>query len=67
MKRWLRPILLVSYVLAYGAFIAITVLAPDVLARTAAGGINVAVAAGLGLIGLAFVVAVAALAIPEGG
>ena len=64
-RRRLRPILFVTYVLAYGSFIAAAVLAPDVLARPAIDGVNVAVAWGMGLIALAFVTAVAALAMPE--
>ena len=65
MRRHLRPILLVAYVAAYGSFIAVTVTAPDTLARPMPGGVNVAVAWGMGLILLAFVTAVASLAIPE--
>ena len=58
--------LFLAYVAAYGSFIGVTVAAPDVLARPAPGGINVAVAWGMGLILLAFVTALAALAMPEG-
>lgn len=65
MRRHLRPILLVTYVAAYGSFIAVTVAAPDTLARQMPGGVNMAVACGMGLILLAFVTAVASLAIPE--
>ena len=65
MRRHLRPILLVAYVAAYGSFIVITVVAPDTLARQMPGGVNMAVAWGMGLILLAFVTAVASLAIPE--
>ena len=66
MRRFLRPILLVVYVAAYGSFIGVTVTAPEALARPAPGGINVAVAWGMGLILLAFVTALASLAMPEG-
>jgi len=59
-------VLFLAYVAAYGSFIGVTVAAPDVLARPAPGGINVAVAWGMGLILLAFVTALAALAMPEG-
>lgn len=65
MRRRLRPILLATYVLAYGAFIAVAALAPEFLGRPAIDGVNVAVAWGMGLIALACVTAVAALAMPE--
>jgi uncharacterized membrane protein (DUF485 family) len=42
------------------------VAAPGLLAVRVAGGVNLAVAWGLGLIALAFVVALAALRLPEG-
>ena len=66
MRRRLRPVLFLTYVAAYGSFIGVTVAAPGVLAKQVPGGVNVAVAWGMGLILLAFVTAVAALAIPEG-
>jgi hypothetical protein len=65
-RRHLRALLFLVYVSAYGAFIGVTVAAPHVLARPAPGGVNVAVAWGMGLILLAFVTALAALAMPGG-
>jgi uncharacterized membrane protein (DUF485 family) len=64
-RRHLRALLFLVYVAAYGSFIAVTVAAPHVLAAPAPGGVNVAVAWGMGLILLAFVTALAALAMPE--
>ena len=61
--RW---VLLALYVLAYGGFIAVAVAAPGLLGVRIAGGLNLAVAWGFGLIVLAFVVALAALRLPEG-
>ena len=59
--------LLAGYVCAYGGFIAVTVASPGTLAVRTVAGLNLAVAWGLGLIGLAFVVAVAAIRLPEDG
>lgn len=61
--RWL---LLALYVMAYGGFIGVAVAAPGLLGTRVAGGVNLAVAWGFGLIVLAFVVALAALRLPEG-
>lgn len=57
--------LLGGYVLAYGGFIGVTVLSPGTLAARVPGGVNLAVAWGMGLIALAFLVALAALRLPE--
>lgn len=57
--------LLGCYVLAYGGFIGVTVLSPGTLAARVPGGVNLAVAWGMGLIALAFLVALAALRLPE--
>ncbi|MFM9097389.1 MAG: DUF485 domain-containing protein [Phycisphaerales bacterium] len=57
--------LLAGYVSAYGGFIAVTVVSPGTLAVRAVAGLNLAVAWGLGLIALAFVIAVAAIRLPE--
>ncbi|MBU3682455.1 MAG: DUF485 domain-containing protein [Phycisphaerales bacterium] len=64
-RRLLRPVLFLAYLAAYGSFIGVTVMAPDVLATPAPGGVNLAVAWGMGLILLAFITAIAALAMPE--
>jgi uncharacterized membrane protein (DUF485 family) len=53
-------------VLAYGGFIGVAVAAPGLFAADVAGGVNLAVAWGFGLIVLAFAVALAALRLPEG-
>ena len=58
--------LLAGYVAAYGGFIGAAVAAPGLLAVRVAGGVNLAVAWGFALIALAFVVALAALRLPEG-
>lgn len=65
-RPWHRWSLLAGYVAAYGGFIGTAVAAPGLLAVRVAGGVNLAVAWGLGLIALAFVVALAALRLPEG-
>ena len=62
--RWWLP---AGYVCAYGGFIAVTVAAPGTLALRTVAGLNLAVAWGLGLIALAFVIAVAAIRLPEDG
>lgn len=49
-------VLLLLFLMAYGGFMAVTVLRPELLAKKTGVG-NVAVAWGLGIIGLAFVVA----------
>jgi uncharacterized membrane protein (DUF485 family) len=61
-----RGALLTGYVLAYGGFIGVAVAAPGLFATNVAGGVNLAVAWGFGLIVLAFAVALAALRLPEG-
>jgi uncharacterized membrane protein (DUF485 family) len=63
--RFRRWALLAIYVIAYGGFIGVAVAAPGVLGMRVAGGVNLAVAWGFGLIVLAFVVALAALRLPE--
>lgn len=57
--------LLGLYVLAYGGFIGVTVLSPATLAVRMPGGVNLAVAWGMGLILLAVCVALASLRLPE--
>ncbi len=64
--QWRRWALLAVYVVAYGGFIGVTVAAPGLLAMRVAGGVNLAVVWGFALIVLAFVVALAALTLPEG-
>ena len=64
--QWRRWALLAVYVIAYGGFIGVTVTAPGLLAMRVAGGVNLAVVWGFALIVLAFVVALAALTLPEG-
>jgi uncharacterized membrane protein (DUF485 family) len=54
--------LLVVYCLAYGGFMAVAAFRLDLLARPVVGGVNLAVAWGVGLIVLAIVLAVASLA-----
>ena len=51
---------------AYGGFIGVAVSAPGILAIHVLGGVNLAVTWGFALIVLAFVVALAALKLPEG-
>ena len=63
-RRWA---LLAVYVLAYGGFIGAAVAAPGLLGVRVAGGVNLAVVWGFGLIALAFIVALAALRLPEEG
>ena len=65
-RPWQRWWLLAGYVAAYGGFIGAAVAAPGLLAVRVAGGVNLAVAWGFALIALAFVVALAALRLPEG-
>jgi uncharacterized membrane protein (DUF485 family) len=55
------------YVCAYGGFIGVAVAAPALLATAVLGGINLAVVWGFALIVLAFVIALAALRLPEQG
>jgi hypothetical protein len=64
--HWRRWALLAVYLVAYGGFIGVTVTAPGLLAMRVAGGVNLAVVWGFALIVLAFVVALAALTLPEG-
>ena len=59
--------LLGLYIAAYGGFIAVTVLAPRLLSLQVIAGVNLAVAWGMGLIALAFVVALLALRLREDG
>ena len=49
------------YCLAYGGFVAVAAFRLDWLARPVVGGVNLAVAWGVGLIALAIVLAAAAL------
>lgn len=46
------------YVLLYGGFMALVLVRPDLLSWRPLGGVNLAIASGLGLIGAAFVLAV---------
>lgn len=47
------------YVLLYGGFMALVLIRPDLLASRPFGGVNLAIAAGLGLIGAAVVLSAA--------
>ena len=66
-RDWKRWSLLSLYIAAYGGFIGVAVTAPSLLATTVIGGINLAVVWGFALIVLAFVIALAALRLPEQG
>ena len=66
-RDWKRWALLSLYIAAYGGFIGVAVTAPSLLATTVIGGINLAVVWGFALIVLAFVIALAALRLPEQG
>ena len=66
-RDWKRWALLSLYIAAYGGFIGVAVTAPSLLATTVIGGINLAVVWGVALIVLAFVIALAALRLPEQG
>jgi len=66
-RDWKRWTLLAVYVSAYGGFIGVAVAAPALLATAVIGGINLAVVWGFALIVLAFIVALAALRLPEQG
>ncbi|MFM7034613.1 MAG: DUF485 domain-containing protein [Planctomycetia bacterium] len=46
------------YVLLYGAFMGIVLVRPDLLSWRPFGGVNLAIAAGMGLIAAAFILAV---------
>ena len=46
-----------AYVLLYGGFIGLVLLRPDLLSRRPFGGVNLAIAYGMGLIGAAFLMA----------
>lgn len=46
------------YVLLYGGFMALVLVRPDLLSWRPFGGVNLAIAAGLGLIASAFILAV---------
>ena len=46
------------YVALYGGFMALVLVRPDLLALRPFGGVNLAIAAGMGLIAAAFVLAV---------
>lgn len=50
-------VLFVFYLLIYAAFVGINAFAPDVMSKVQLGGVNLAVSYGLGLIVLAFVLA----------
>ena len=64
-RDWKRWALLSLYIAAYGGFIGVAVAAPTFLATAVIGGINLAVVWGFALIVLAFVIALAALRLPE--
>ncbi len=66
-RDWKRWALLAAYITAYGGFIGVAVAAPALLGISVIGGINLAVIWGLALIVLAFVIALAALQLPEQG
>ena len=66
-RDWKRWALLSLYIAAYGGFIGVAVAAPALLATAVIGGINLAVVWGFALIVLAFVIALAALRLPEQG
>lgn len=46
------------YVLLYGGFMALVLVRPDLLSWRPFGGVNLAIAAGMGLIAAAFILAV---------
>ena len=46
------------YVLLYGGFMVLVLVRPDLLSRRPFGGVNLAIAYGMGLIAAAFVLAV---------
>ncbi|MFM8634031.1 MAG: DUF485 domain-containing protein [Planctomycetia bacterium] len=46
------------YVILYGAFMGIVLVRPDLLSWRPFGGVNLAIAAGMGLIASAFILAV---------
>lgn len=50
-------VLFILYLLVYGAFVAINAFWPEVMSDVKVGGVNLAVSYGLGLIGLALVLA----------
>jgi uncharacterized membrane protein (DUF485 family) len=50
--------LFLVYVMLYGGFIGLVLVRPDLLALRPAGGVNLALIAGLGLIAAAFLLAV---------
>lgn len=50
-------ILFAFYLVLYGAYVLINAFSPSVMAKTPWGGINLAVLSGLGLIGVAFLLA----------
>jgi uncharacterized membrane protein (DUF485 family) len=49
--------LFLVYVVLYGGFIGLVLVRPDLLAQRPFGGVNLAIAAGLGLIAAAFLLA----------
>jgi uncharacterized membrane protein (DUF485 family) len=49
--------LFLVYVMLYGGFMGLVLARPDLLARRLAGGVNLALIAGLGLIAAAFLLA----------
>lgn len=46
------------YVLLYGGFMGLVLVRPDLLSWRPFGGVNLAIASGMGLIGAAFILAV---------
>jgi uncharacterized membrane protein (DUF485 family) len=55
--------LFVVYLLLYGGFVALNAFAPGLMARPAAGGLNLAVLYGMGLIAAAFALALVYMAL----
>ncbi len=56
-------VLFVLYVLLYGGFVALSAFWPNVMSRDVGGGVNLAIAYGLGLIVAAFVLALIYMAL----
>jgi uncharacterized membrane protein (DUF485 family) len=56
-------ILFFIYLIIYGTFVALSAFAPSLMAKPVIGGVNLAVVYGLGLIGLAFVLALIYMAL----
>ncbi len=57
-ERHVGLILFWLYVLLYGGFMALVLVRPDLLSLRPFGGVNLAIASGMGLIAAAFVLAV---------